>query len=232
MFKHCLFAAGILFAVAGCEKKEAPTPAEKSAAASAQVEAQKAEAAKDRAEKAVDVAKDKADHAVDVAKEKADRAEDRAAAAKDKAENIADKANVDKDDLKVADRKDVDWNGPGDNWDSYYVGFAEGTDRTGESGDYAIERGKDGTITAWRKTKQVAGNQFAELKDATLVTQVKAKLAADDNTRAHKIDVDAEDHTVTLKGNVSGAKEAAQAVRVALSTPGTEKVVSHLTWKK
>jgi hypothetical protein len=224
MRKHCLFAAGVLFTVASCEKREtAPTAAERQAAASAQVEANKAEAAKDRAEVAVDVAKDRADNAVDVAKEKADLAEDRAEATKDRAAELADKADLDRD--------RVDWKGPGDDWDDDWASFADGTDRTVDKGDYTIERAKDGTIVAWRKTQQVAGNAFAELKDAALVTQVKAKLAADEDTRAHAINVDAEDHTVHLRGKVKSAKEAAEAVRIALGTPGSDKVVSHLTWK-
>lgn len=231
MLKNCLFAAGILFAVAGCEKKEsAPTAAERQVAASAQVEAQKAEATKERAEKAVDVAKDRADHAVDVAKERADVAEDRADKAKDRAEDLADKADLDKKDLVAG--KDVDWKGPDEGWRDDWTAFADGTERTVDKGDYTIERAKDGTISAWRKTKQVSGNAFAELKDAALVTQVKAKLAADDDTRAHAINVDAEDHTVHLRGTVKSTKEAAEAVRIALNTPGADKVISHLTWSK
>jgi osmotically-inducible protein OsmY len=36
---------------------------------------------------------------------------------------------------------------------------------------------------------------------------------------------------VNLKGTVDSARQAGEAVRVALGVPGTEKVVSHLTWK-
>jgi hypothetical protein len=234
MIKSCLFAAGILFAVAGCEKRDAaPTAAEKQAAAGAQAEAQKAEAAEKRAETAVERTEERADKAVDVAKEKADLAEDRAEATKDKAEELADKADLDEArDKTVAagERADVDWKGPDEGWEREWVTFADGKDRTVEAGDYTIERDKDGTISAWRKTKQVAGDAFGELKDATLVTQVKAKLAADDQTRATSIDVDAEDHTVHLRGTVKSQAEAARAVRLALGTPGAEKVISHLKW--
>ena len=230
MLKSCLFAAGILFAVAGCEKKESSTAAERQVAASAPVEAQKAEATKERADKAVDVAKDRGDRSVDVAKERADLAEDRADKAKDRADDLADTADLDRKD-RVAG-KDVDWKGPDDGWADDWSAFAAGTERTVDKGDYTIERAKDGTISAWRKTKQVSGNAFAELKDATLVTQVKAKLAADDDTRAHAINGDVEDHTVHLRGTVKSTKEAAEAVRIALNTPGADRVVSHLTWSK
>jgi osmotically-inducible protein OsmY len=210
MIKHCLLAAGLVFAVA-CEKRETPpTPAERQAATAAETEWQQAEANRERAERRVEVAE-----------EKKDLAEEHAEAAEDKAEEMRD---------RVGDRAAADWKGPDEGWRDEWVTFAGGRDRTVEKGDYVIERDNDGSISAWRKVKQVSGEAYGELKDAALVTQVKAKLAADEDTRALDINVDAEDHTVRLRGTVRSAAEAAEAVRIALSTPGTEKVVSHLKW--
>jgi hypothetical protein len=209
MVKHGLLAVALLVGSAGCEKKDnPPTPAERREATAAQNDKIQAEKAKERADQAVEAAKDRQD----VAEKRLDEAKDRA---DDKTDKVA-----------------MDWKGPDDHWTGDWETFADGKDRTAEHGDYVLERDSQGRIVAWRKVKQVSGNAFSGLKDGALVTEVKAKLAADEDTRAHKINVDADDHIVTLSGDVASRHEAAEAVRLALSTPGTEKVISNLSWKK
>jgi hypothetical protein len=208
MVKHCLVAVSLLLGVSACDKKEQPTAAEVEAARRAKVDEDTARAAKERAEVAVEQAK-----------QREERAEDRL----DKAEDRAEEA---------ADRADIDWKGPDEGWADDWAEFADGRDHTVEKGDYVIERDADGSITAWRKVKQVAGESFADLKDAALAAEVKSKLAADEDTRATKINVDVDDHIVSLRGSVQNRHEAAEAVRLALSCPGTEKVVSHMKWAK
>jgi hypothetical protein len=123
-----------------------------------------------------------------------------------------------------------DWEGPGDDWDRAFVIFSESKDRSAEIGAYSVERAKDASVSAWRRLEQVSGDAFAQLRDAALVTQVKAKLAADEDTRLLPVTVDADDHTVELAGKVRSAADAARVVRLALATPGTERVISKLTW--
>lgn len=209
MVKHWILAVGLMAGASACEKKEAPTPAERAEARSAVTEKANAEAAKDRAEadvKAAKAAEDRAEHRLDKAEDRVDK--------------IAKDVDIDKN-----------WKGPDDSWKADWVAFADGRDRTVERGDYIIERDSSGGIVAWRKVKQVAGEAAGEVKDATLAAAVKAKLAADDDTRAYAFDVDADDHVVTLRGHAKSSHEAAEAVRLALSTPGTEKVISHISWK-
>jgi osmotically-inducible protein OsmY len=209
MLKQGLLAMSLLVGAAACEKKDAPpTAAERKEAAAAQTEKARAE-----------VAKERADQAVEAAKDRQDQAEDRLEVAKDRAEDTADKV-------------DMDWKGPDEGWRNDWATFAVSSDRSIEKGEYMIERDADGHIVAWRKVKQVAGNAFSSMRDAALATEVKAKLAADEDTRATKIDVDVDEHTITLTGQARSAKEAGEAVRLALSTPGTEKVISRLTWKR
>ncbi len=215
MIKHGILAAGLLLALGGCEKKDNVSAEDRQAAAAAQKEARALEAAQAR-EKA---AAEKAEAKVDIAGENAEAAREKADEATDEVEDKTD---------KVA----ADWRGPDEGWDRDWATFAEARDRTAGDGDWVLERGEDGAISTWRKTERVSGDAFAEVKDGALVTQVKSKLAMDGATDARDIDVSAEDHVVTLRGEVGSSAEAAKAVRLALSTPGAEKVISHLKWEK
>jgi hypothetical protein len=234
MVKHGILAFGFLLGAAACEKRDNPPPPAERAA---QAEKERAEAAVERTKEAAEATKDRAETAAEATKDRAeavaeaqkDRAEKGAEAMVDRAEKTAERAE---DKLEaIKDRGDVAWRAPDDGFRDDWAEFADGKDRTAEKGDWVIERGEGAMITAYRKVKQVSGEAFEDLKDAALVGQVKGKLAADEDTRAHKINVDADEHTVILRGEVGSAKEAGEAVRVALSAPGAERVISHLTWK-
>ena len=123
-----------------------------------------------------------------------------------------------------------DWEGPDASLDRAFVEFSHSKEKTRDAGDYTFERGKNGGVAVWRRVRQVSGDAFAQLRDAALATQVQAKLAADEATRGLEVSIDADDHTVELKGEVRSILEAAYAVRLVLSTPGTDKVVSRLTF--
>jgi hyperosmotically inducible periplasmic protein len=64
--------------------------------------------------------------------------------------------------------------------------------------------------------------------DAGVTTKVKSKLAADDTVKAYQIDVDTNDHVVTLSGNVESAAAKEQAVRLARETDGVKDVVVNI----
>lgn len=64
--------------------------------------------------------------------------------------------------------------------------------------------------------------------DAAITAKVKAKLAADENVKARKIDVDTTRGYVTLYGDVHSAREAERAVGIARDTSGVTGVTSHL----
>ena len=65
--------------------------------------------------------------------------------------------------------------------------------------------------------------------DAGVTTKVKSKLAADDTVKAYQIDVDTNDHVVTLSGNVESAAAKEQAVRLARETDGVKDVVVNIS---
>ena len=125
-----------------------------------------------------------------------------------------------------------DWEGPAADWESQFVAFSQSKEKSRETGDYSLERGKGGHIAVWRRVQPVSGDAFSQLRDDALATQVQAKLAADESTRDLEVAIDAENHTVELRGAVRSPAEAAHAVRLALSAPGTDRVVSRLTYPR
>jgi hyperosmotically inducible protein len=64
--------------------------------------------------------------------------------------------------------------------------------------------------------------------DAGVTTKVKAKLAADDVVKAHKVDVTTNDHVVTLTGDVESPEVRERAVRLTRETDGVRDVVDEL----
>lgn len=66
------------------------------------------------------------------------------------------------------------------------------------------------------------------LEDAALTAKVKARLAADPEVAAYRIDVDTLEGVVTLSGRVRSAEEAAEAEKLARHTPGVQEVVNRL----
>jgi hyperosmotically inducible periplasmic protein len=66
------------------------------------------------------------------------------------------------------------------------------------------------------------------MSDARITSEVKGRLAADDDVKALDINVDTMRGVVTLDGVVSDKKEAAEAVRIAEETRGVRRVVDSL----
>ena len=81
-----------------------------------------------------------------------------------------------------------------------------------------------------RSKAAVVGAKTGEVLDnARVITVINAKLVADGQLSALKIDVDATDGVVTLKGTVNSAELIGRAVTLALDTDGVTQVVSLLT---
>jgi osmotically-inducible protein OsmY len=71
----------------------------------------------------------------------------------------------------------------------------------------------------------------AATTDAGITTAVKTKLLADTKVGGLKIDVDTKDKIVTLTGTVNSAEEKAEAIRLAKTTSGVQRVVDKLVVK-
>jgi len=171
----------------------------------------------------------------EVSSAQADHAQALAAKAKSKATDDKAKETAD----SVADpskNRDTDpatgWKGPDKGWAHDWATFATGTDaKTADKGDYTLERDETGDIVAYRRTLPVAGTD-ALPNDGTLAAEVRRRLDQNTADSLHTLDVDAKEHTVQLRGTTKDPDEAGEAVRIALGTPGAEKVVSHLRWEK
>ncbi len=81
------------------------------------------------------------------------------------------------------------------------------------------------------RTKSVAaGDKVATVADnARIVTVINAKLVADSDLSALKINVDADAGTVTLKGTAKSHAFIGKAILLALDTDGVNQVTSLLT---
>ena len=80
-----------------------------------------------------------------------------------------------------------------------------------------------------RSKAAAVGAKTGEVFDnARVVTVINAKLVADGQLSALKINVDAADHMVTLRGNVGSVELIGRAITLALDTDGVNQVVSHL----
>jgi osmotically-inducible protein OsmY len=68
--------------------------------------------------------------------------------------------------------------------------------------------------------------------DAGITTNVKTKLAADTTVKAYQIDVDTQNHVVTLKGDVETSVAKEQALRIARETDGVRDVIDQIHVKE
>jgi hypothetical protein len=64
--------------------------------------------------------------------------------------------------------------------------------------------------------------------DAGITTAVKTKLAADDTVKAYQVDVDTDNHVVTLKGDVNTSLAKERAVEIARTTDGVRDVIDQI----
>ncbi len=65
--------------------------------------------------------------------------------------------------------------------------------------------------------------------DAGITTNVKSKMAADDNVKAYQIDVDTSNGVVTLSGDVDSSLAKERAEQIARNTDGVRDVVDNIT---
>lgn len=88
----------------------------------------------------------------------------------------------------------------------------------------------DDQLTVRPEGERSAGKHLeADIKDALLVSRVKGRLLSEIGRNALKIDVDATDGVVSLRGVVANRELKKLAVDRARSTRGVRKVVSLLT---
>jgi hyperosmotically inducible protein len=93
----------------------------------------------------------------------------------------------------------------------------------------AVQKTEDAAKKAGKATEEAAKDTGANITDAAITSAVKTKLLADTKVGGLKINVDTNNHVVTLTGTVKSAAEKAEAIRLASTTKGVDKVVDKLT---
>jgi hyperosmotically inducible protein len=105
----------------------------------------------------------------------------------------------------------------------------EGAEKTKNGAEKAYEKTKDGAKTVGEKTKDGAVKVGDEVTDAYLISKLHADFVNEDTLKGSDINVDSDDHVVTLKGTVTSEAGRARAVAIAKGTKGVKRVVDHLT---
>jgi len=102
-------------------------------------------------------------------------------------------------------------------------------DKTKEGAKTAGEKTKEGAKTVGEKTKEGAGKVGEEVTDAWIITRIKGKFLGEDALKGSDINVDCDNHVVTLHGTVPTQAGRARAVQQAKEVEGVKRVVDKLT---
>lgn len=97
-----------------------------------------------------------------------------------------------------------------------------------QAGNEARQETREAMNTAENKMDQAANATSEAVTDAAIVTKINASLAADDQLKATKIDVDAKNGHVTLTGMAPSADAQARATTLAQSVDGVRGVDNKL----
>lgn len=87
----------------------------------------------------------------------------------------------------------------------------------------------ESTRRAGKKAEKVATEAGEMITDGWITSKVKTQLVAADGVHASAINVDTNDKTVTLRGQVRSEAERRKVVKIARETRGVERVLDQLT---
>ena len=108
-------------------------------------------------------------------------------------------------------------------------GFAVASVSAASPQSGAVEKTKKGAEKVVDKTKEGLSKTGEVITDGWITTRVKSKFVGEDLLKDSDINVDTNDHVVTLKGTVMSAAARARAVEQAKEVEGVQKVVDLLT---
>jgi osmotically-inducible protein OsmY len=104
----------------------------------------------------------------------------------------------------------------------------EAKEKTENAAHDAKVKTEDAAHEAKVKSENAAEKTGEVVTDAAVTSAVKTKFLAEPGVSGLKIDVDTNDHVVTLTGTVKSKAEAEKAVAIARDTKGVKRVVNHL----
>jgi hyperosmotically inducible periplasmic protein len=88
----------------------------------------------------------------------------------------------------------------------------------------AAEKTKDGAVYVGKKTKEGAVKTAEVVTDAWITTKLKADFVNEDTLKGSNINVDTNNHVVTLKGTVTSEAGRQRAMEIAKTTKGVKRV--------
>lgn len=101
-------------------------------------------------------------------------------------------------------------------------------DRAADQAEHAADKTKHTAKHAGHKTKEAAGTAGEAVTDGWITTKVKSSFVGVDALDGSDIDVDTNDHVVTLSGTVKTDAARAEAVRIAKTVKGVTRVSDKL----
>ena len=108
-------------------------------------------------------------------------------------------------------------------------GVEKGAEKTKDGLEKAGEATKDGAEKVYDKSKEVLSATGEVITDSWITSRVHSKFVGEDLLKDSHINVDTQDHIVTLRGTVMSAAAKARAVTEAKEVEGVRSVVDHLT---
>jgi osmotically-inducible protein OsmY len=101
-------------------------------------------------------------------------------------------------------------------------------EKTEDAAHDAKVKTEDAAHDAKVKSERAADKSGEAITDAAITSEVKTKFLAEPGVSGLNINVDTNDHVVTLSGTVKSKAEADKAMRIARESKGVKRVVSHL----
>jgi len=94
-----------------------------------------------------------------------------------------------------------------------------------------VDKTKEIAVAVGGKTKEVVSSTGEVITDSWITTKVSAKFVDETILKDSHIDVDTNNHVVTLKGTVRSDPAKARAAAIARGTEGVTRVVNQLVVK-
>jgi hyperosmotically inducible protein len=101
-------------------------------------------------------------------------------------------------------------------------------DKTKEIAGKTFDKTKEIAVAVGSKTKDVVSTTGEVITDGWITTKVKAKFVDETVLKGSDINVDTNDHVVTLKGTVASDPAKTRAAAIARGTEGVTRVVNRL----
>jgi hyperosmotically inducible protein len=106
---------------------------------------------------------------------------------------------------------------------------AKAADNTKDATAHAADKTKDAAAKAADKTKDAGAAAGEAITDAWITTKLKADFVDEETLKGSNINVDTNNHVVTLKGTVTSLAGKNRAAAIAKTTKGVRSVVNALT---